>query len=231
MMGRKGWNNSGVKRRRMAGFLLMLTGVLTVIGLLAGRMHPLVKRLAESKAESVTLKIINDRVAELLANEDVSYESLVNIGYNAQGEITYIGADMVKLNGFKSRISSKIQESFDSYDFGTINVPLGTLMGGDYFIGRGPSFRFRVDMSCSVACSFTNVFDDAGINQTRHQILLEVTGTTFAIAPWCKTSSSVTTNFIIAETVIVGLVPEYYTRVERSEDAAQDINDYGYDIN
>lgn len=224
------WGRAGERRnKRIVGCCFIIISVLVLAGVFGSRMQPLLKRLAESKAESVTLKIINDRVAELIANEEVSYDSLVDIGYNDNNEILYVGADMAKLNAFKAHISSKIQESFDNYDFGSIALPVGTLIGGDYFIGRGPNLHFKVDMSCSVECSFSNVFDDAGINQTRHQIMLQVKGTTFAIAPWCKTSSTVTTNFMIAETVIVGTVPEYYTNVDHSPDVLDDINNYGMD--
>ncbi len=218
-------------RRRWIGFVMMLLGGLLLLGFLSCRIHPLLVRLAESKAQSVTLKIINDRVSEFMAQEDVSYENLVTIGYNKDGVITYVGTDMVKLNTFKAHISSKIQDSFDHHDFGAIGLPLGTIVGGDFFMGQGPVLRFPVDLSCSVSCTFTHKFDDAGINQTRHQIMLTVTGTTFAVASWYRASSRVTTDFVIAETIVVGQVPQYFTSVDHSEDAVQDINDYGYDIN
>jgi len=224
-------NRPGKKNRRVAGVCLTLVGMLVMFGWFAGRVEPLLQRLAQNKAESTTLKIIHDQVGAWLASEDVAYDSLVEFGYNDQGEIVSVGTDMVKLNTLKSHIGSRIQQSFDQHDFGSISLPLGTLLGGDLLIGRGPALRFRVAMSCSVECTFTNVFDDAGINQTRHQIMLEVTGTTMAVADWCKTSSRVTTNFIIAETILVGKVPEYFTSVDHSADAVQDINDYGYDIN
>lgn len=204
-------------------------GLALLLGLFLARIQPLLARLSESKAESVTLKIIHEHVNDFLKTQDVSYDSLVKIGYHDQGSIAYVGTDMVKLNRFKSQIASNIQECFDTYDFGTIALPIGTVMGGNYFVGRGPSLRFHVDMSCTVECSFENVFDDAGINQTRHQIMLNVKVTTFAIARFCKTSSTVTTNFMIAETVIVGTVPEYYTQVEDSEDILEDLNNYGID--
>lgn len=218
-------------RRRRWGILLFLVGILVLTGLLAERIHPLLVRLAESKAQSATLKIINDQVSMFMAQEDLAYEQLVSIGYNTNGSVAYVAADMVQLNTFKAHISSRIQDSFDQHDFGSIGLPLGTVLGGDFFVGQGPCLYFPIDMSCSVACSFSHVFDDAGINQTRHQIMLTVTGTTFAVASWYRATGRVTADFVIAETVIVGQVPEYFTSVDHSEDAVQDINDYGYDIN
>ncbi|MBR6549104.1 MAG: sporulation protein YunB [Clostridia bacterium] len=219
------------QRRRLAGLCLTLAGILAVLFWFVGQVEPLLVRLAQNKAQSVTLKIIHDRVGEWLASEEITYDSLVQFGYNPDGELIYLETDMVKLNTLKAHVGSRIQQSFDQHDFGAISIPLGTLLGGDLLVGRGPSLRFPVEMSCSVQCTFTNLFDDAGINQTRHQILLEITGTTLAVADWCKTSTKVTTNFIVAETILVGKVPEYFTDVEHSADALQDINDYGYDIN
>ncbi len=209
--------------------LAVTVGIALLFGTFLVRVQPLLVNLSESKAESVTLKIIHNTVNEFLGNHQLSYDDVIKIGYDETGSISYVSSDMVKLNRFKSQIAADIQTGFDCYDFGTIALPVGTVIGGSMLVGRGPSFRFRVDMSCNVECSFQNLFDDAGINQTRHQILLEVKATTFAIARFCKTSSEVSTNFVIAETVIVGKVPEYYTNVEESQNVKEDINNYGYD--
>ncbi len=207
----------------------VMVGVALLLGTFLVRIHPLLVNLSQSKAESVTLKMIHNTVNEFLGNHHLAYDDVINIGYDETGSIAYVSSDMVKLNRFKSQIAADIQTGFDTYDFGTIALPVGTIIGGSMLVGRGPSLRFRVDMSCNVECSFQNVFDDAGINQTRHQILLEVKATTFAIARFCKTSSQVSTNFVISETVIVGKVPEYYTNVEESDNVKEDINNYGYD--
>ncbi len=210
-------------------FVAIAVGIAMLLGTFLVRVQPLLINLSQSKAESVTLKVIHNTVNEFLGNHQLAYDELIQIGYDETGNISYVSSDMVKLNRFKSQIAADIQTGFDTYDFGTIALPVGTVIGGSMLVGRGPSLRFRVDMSCNVECTFQNVFDDAGINQTRHQILLEVKATTFAIARFCKTSSQVSTNFVIAETVIVGGVPEYYTNVEGSKNVTEDINNYGYD--
>lgn len=210
-------------------FLAVTVGISLLLGTFLVRIHPLLVNLSESKAESVTLKMIHNTVNKFLEHHHLAYDDVIQIGYDETGGITYVSSDMVKLNRFKSQIAADVQTAFDTYDFGTIALPVGTIIGGSMLVGRGPALRFRVEMSCNVECSFQNVFDDAGINQTRHQILLEVTATTFAIARFCKTSSEVSTNFVIAETVIVGKVPQYFTNVEDSNSVQEDIENYGYD--
>jgi len=68
--------------------------------------------------------------------------------------------------------------------------------------------------SGSVVTSVSNVFDSAGINQTRHQIMLNIKSTVSVIIPGYITSVPVETNMCIAESVIVGLVPDTYANVQ-----------------
>ncbi len=216
----------GEKRRRLAA-ALVLAGLCLLLGLLAARVHPLLVRLAASRAEGVTRQLINEQAAYFLAEQGLAYGDLVEIHTREDGRIAALTARMAQLNGMKATLAAAIQRRFNETDFGDLTLPLGTLVGGDFLLGRGPAFHFRLTMSCAAECDFVNVFDSAGINQTRHQILLKVTGRTLAVAPWCKTSVSVTTSFVIAETVLVGEVPTYYTNVTGSADPMDDVNNYG----
>ena len=217
------------RARRMAALVLVAAGLAALLVGFTERLRPLLQQLAESKAESVTLSIINQQVNDLLRDQPLAYTELVTLCTGEDGAVTAVNTDMAKLNDFKALVAARVQAAFDRVDFGQVSLPVGTVIGGDFFLGRGPVLTFPIEMSCSVECSFANRFDDAGINQTRHQIMLQVTGRTVAVAPRCRAARTVTTNFIIAETVIVGRVPDYYTRVERSADPLADVNDYGVD--
>ena len=63
----------------------------------------------------------------------------------------------------------------------------------------------------STTASFRNTFSAAGINQTRHQILLDVHVNVSILLPGFRTSTKVSNEISVAETVIVGSVPENYT--------------------
>ncbi len=198
---------------------------------LDNKLKPLLKMLSESKSKSIATKIINETVARELKTMGITYDSLVDIERDSNGTVTSVNMDMVKLNQFKSNISTAVQDAINKCETQKISLPLGTIIGGDYFVGRGPNLKFNLELSASVVSDIESAFDSAGINQTRHQIILNITASTYAVIPWYKNANTVTTNFVIAETVIVGLVPDYYTNVENSDDVEGDINDYGAEIN
>ena len=75
------------------------------------------------------------------------------------------------------------------------------------------------------ACS--SAFSSAGINQTSHQIELEVTVRIYAAIPGFRSSIETTTNYLVAETVLVGEVPDSFTQVDGDQaDIVRKIFDY-----
>jgi len=211
--------------------IIIFIGVIVVLFSLDNKLKPLLQMLSESRSKSIATKIINQTVTKELETMGITYDSLVDIKRDQNGTVTSLNMDMVKLNQFKSNISSAVQDAINECDTQKISLPLGTIIGGDYFVGRGPAIKFNLELSASVVSDIESAFDSAGINQTRHQIILNITASTYAVIPWYKNANTVTTNFVIAETVIVGLVPDYYTNVENSDDVEGDINDYGAEIN
>ena len=55
---------------------------------------------------------------------------------------------------------------------------------------------------------------DAGINQTNHQINLEVIVDIDILIPWGTESAQVVSEVMIADTVIVGKVPDTYLNLK-----------------
>lgn len=61
-------------------------------------------------------------------------------------------------------------------------------------------------------------FEDAGINQTRHKIILKVSTNVMTIAPFYSSLQNFENDITIAETVIVGNIPETYYNLSGMED-------------
>ncbi len=217
--------------KKLFAMMIIFIGIILVLFSLDNKLKPLLEMLSESRSKSIATKIINQTVTKELETMGITYESLVDIERDKNGTVTSLNMDMVKLNQFKSSISTAVQDAINKCETQKISLPLGTIIGGDYFVGRGPALKFNLELSASVVSDIESAFDSAGINQTRHQIILNITASTYAVIPWYKNANTVTTNFVIAETVIVGLVPDYYTNVENSDDVEGDINDYGAEIN
>jgi len=101
-------------------------------------------------------------------------------------------------------------------DTSSLSIPLGTVIGGQLFHGLGPKIRVNIERIGSAETKIINEFSSAGINQTRQQVLLEVDASITVLVSTSHITTNVKSNYTIADTVIVGNVPDSYTVVDDS---------------
>ena len=95
-------------------------------------------------------------------------------------------------------------------DTSDIGIPLGSLFLPEFLSGKGPVIPVRVLSVRNSDASFVSHFSQAGINQTLHQLTMEVS-VDVAVLVLAKTESfPVTSQVVVAETVIVGAVPQTF---------------------
>lgn len=176
--------------------------------LLDAKLRPAIYDLAALEAYALSSKTVNSAVEKTLAENAPSYSELVNINYSGNNIITGITTDIVKMNLFKSRITKAIDEAFNENPKTEVTVPLGTASDITLFSGWGPYINVDVGCSSSTQSSFENVFLAAGINQTQHSVMLNVETTVMLTLPGKRLTKTVETSFCVAQTVIVGSVPD-----------------------
>ena len=98
----------------------------------------------------------------------------------------------------------------DEYADSSISIRMGTLTGTDFLADRGPAVQLRIIPVSSVSSSITNEFVSGGINQTLHRIMMQLVVDISIVLPGYSTTTTVVSEFCIAETIIVGSVPESY---------------------
>lgn len=210
----------GFGKRRKTGIALIFTAVLLLVSLLLLeiRIVPLVRNAAKIASVNLAEKAINEAVEEVLSEEGVTYENIANITYNSQGEITSLSIDPIKINTLKSKISLRIAKKISGIDNKEISLPLGTILGMELFAGRGPNLKFYTSLSGNAITDFSSKFESAGINQTRHQIMIDVTSDIYIISSKGSAGKiTVSTSVCAAETLIVGEVPQFYAGLGSAE--------------
>lgn len=180
------------------------------------QLRPVVQVYSAYQAKVYATRLINDAIYGELATADIRYDNLTIITHDANGTVTSIQTDMVGLNRLRGRATDAVLRNLRQMDQQTISIPMGTLSGFQIFTGRGPTVQMKVQPAGTLQTRIENRFDSAGINQTRHQIMLVMDMTVSAVIPGYTVSTEVETNFCLAETVIVGTVPDSYTQVEDS---------------
>lgn len=188
--------------------LILLAGLLASAFLLDLRIRPYIQSISSYQAQIYGTRVINDAIYEELASENIRYDNLVTLTQNGQGQITSLQTDMVALGRLRGRVTEAVIQEIDEMEEQQIAIALGTLSGVQLLSGRGPDVHLRVEPAGYLTSEVENRFESAGINQTRHQIMLLLDMRVMAIIPGYTASTEIHTEYCLAETVIVGTVPD-----------------------
>lgn len=216
-------------RLRLARLLAMIlmVGSLTALLLAAGRMKPLLTSLATTRVSNAVTQVVSQSVDEAIASGELDYENLVAFEKDNDGKITAVRSNMAAFNLLQSHILDTVLERIDQVSARDLSIPVGSLTGSALLAGRGPRITVRMESVGSSEASFQNAFTSAGINQTKHQIILTIDVYVSILLPGFTTATKVSNSFIVAETVIVGSVPDSYTYFgTEPETMDEDAKDY-----
>ncbi len=217
-----------LKKRVKIGLFLIALGCLVLILSLDNGIRPILIQHAQAKAKTYANTVLNQTIQTILKEQNVIYEQIVRIVRQEDNSISSVEIDSIQVNALKSRIIGCVQKEISSGPTVAVAIPLGTLSGSEYFLGRGPELHFSLKISATVTAGLKSHFVSAGINQTLHRITMPITTKLYLMMPLYRTGCEVVNDFLIAETVIVGKIPDAYTNVVEtpSDDIAGVLFDY-----
>lgn len=214
-------------RQRLAIWSALIVLVLTTVVCMAViHMEPILVSMATARVSNTVNRIVVEAVNDAIQGGEIDYGILVEFEKDAEGRVTALKSNMAAFNRLQSRIADDILLRLSEVSTTTLAIPIGTLTGSSLLAGRGPALKVKMQSVGSTTASFRNTFGSAGINQTRHQILLDVQVNMSILLPGFRTSTKVNNEISVAETVIVGSVPENYTYFST---APNEIDDYAED--
>lgn len=190
--------------------LLVLALLAAVVSLL-WHLKPVMTSMATARVSNLVNRIVSAAVNEAVENGSIDYQNFVIFEKDETGHITALRSNVAEVNRMQGQITDEILHRLSEVATSELEIPLGTLTGSALLAGRGPSLFVRMQAVGSASAAFRNQFTAAGINQTRHQIFLDVDVYMSILLPGMKTSTRVSNEIAVAETVIVGGVPDTYT--------------------
>lgn len=176
------------------------------------KIRPVIKETAGNVIKNHLETLLNNSVSEFFCEKDVSYENLVTLEKNADGNITALGTDTYYINSLKSQLSSVVDNYLSENEEVTVNIPFGTLIGSDILNGRGTDIKVKIHLYGFSVTDFKNTFESAGINQTQHSIYITAKLSSFSYVGAIKINVTAQTDILVAQTVIVGSVPQNYIK-------------------
>jgi len=197
-----------------AARVITLVVVLCLIYLITYlQLRPAVQNAAAYQVNLHATRVINAAILAQLSEERVGYHDLIRLTHNQGGDIVAIESDMQAINRLKAQVTQSIVESLEEMGTTSLRLPVGTLMGNELTAGRGPMVEIRIYPIGYVETDLFSSFTEAGINQTLHQIMLGTTVRMRAVIPGYRVTAEVATSIGVAETVIVGNIPDAYARI------------------
>mgnify|MGYP003276741594 FL=1 len=215
--------------RQRAGVWLSLLALALLAAALSLLWHlkPVMTSMAMARVSNMVNRIVSAAVNEAVESGEIDYGNFVIFDKDDTGHITALRSNVAEVNRMQGRIADEILLRLSEVSTSELEIPLGTLTGSALLAGRGPSLYVRMQAVGSANAVFRNQFTAAGINQTRHQIFLDVDVYMSILLPGMKTSTKVSNEIAVAETVIVGGVPDTYTYFSTAPDeTAQYAEDY-----
>ena len=202
---------------RKGKLLVIITVVLAILAAVTIKsiayFRELSRQMVLSDATDLMTLCINDTISRKFAEEDYDYDYFVNLEYGADGSVTAVQTNMARINAPSSELLSDIVHAADGGQL-SLSSPVGNVLGSSLLLGKGPEIPVDITMLTSSHVDFKNELSDAGINQTKHQMKLDVVIDIDVIMPWRTVSTQVVSEILIAETVIVGQVPQTYLDME-----------------
>ena len=213
---------------RLTGRQRRLTWLVLAVLLTAGlgcaavlHMRPIIVSLATARVSNAVNRIVVDAVRDAIDSGQVDYNVLIHLEKDETGRVAALESNMAAFNRLRSQIADEILRRLSEVSTSELSIPVGTLTGSTLLAGRGPCIRVRMQAVGSTDASLRNAFSAAGINQTRHQIFLDVDVYMSILLPGMKTSTKVSNEIAVAETVIVGGVPDTYTYFSTKPDETE----------
>ena len=135
---------------------------------------------------------------DTLTAEEITYDKLVELEKDTQGNVTAVRSNVAGLNRFRTALTARIDEKLVDLSVEELGIPVGSVVLPELFSGMGPRLVVRVLAVRTRTPRSGNRFSTVGINQTLHQIFIDIHVTVTILSP------TGTQEIVVDATVLVG---------------------------
>ncbi len=194
--------------------------------------HKITLSLARKEAETYVSRRLAAVVRDTLGKSSITYSDLIRLSYKNDGTVAALETDYFRCHALCSEAALAVAEALRNPHRVTVSIPIGNLTGIAFLSDKGPDLSLSVQLQGGFTAYLKSSFTEMGINQTRHKIELSLEIDIALLFPGNRRDTSATVHLPIAETVLLGDVPDAFTQIDRltddiTEDDIEDIYDFG----
>ncbi len=190
-------------------FLLVLMILISVTLYYNLTIAPFVVNLAEAEVKQTAINTLVEGALKL-KNYETFYNEFYEYEKNAEGDIVLIRANTAKINLMTIYAQKELQKSLNSLKKDKISIPAGAFTGSSWLADKGNGIELNVIPIGTIETKINSYYYNEGINQTLHRLVLKTTATVRLLVPIRAKDVTISTEFLLAEDVLAGRVPESY---------------------
>jgi len=198
-----------VKSKKSLIVVVLILFVVLISIYYAYIMLPIIKVYSKSEVNAATEKAVNMAISNVI-NRTLSYDTLIDINYSLSGEIISFSANQYEINTITREIVKETQYQMNNLGSDGLKMRLGTFLGIPFFVERGPIINLKLMPIGAVNGEFESEFSSVGINMTKHSLFLYINSHVSIVLPVKNYEVNTSTQVLLAESIIVGKVPEVY---------------------
>lgn len=193
--------------------IAILTVAVALVVLVELRLGSVRKQLSSIEAGNTAASALTKALDETLAQYKLNYDEIVDFQYDSDEKINSLTVDIIALNTFGNELGKNIDRNIDSFIVKENSVPISMLIGEQLLAGIGPDVKFYITMKGNSSSKFTDLFESAGVNQTRHKIMLDVTVEMYVVFSGMVETVTYKSNVCVAESILVGVTPSTFANL------------------
>ncbi|MBO6301370.1 MAG: sporulation protein YunB [Ruminiclostridium sp.] len=226
-MGCRTVKHGNMKILRIVGAVLITAGIVCGAALagIEAFIRPTLMKLLDYKCNMSAERVISKAVFDRFSDAE-GCEGLVKLTFDKDGRIAALETDRAKINSMKALLSEAVNEGLDSLSEEEVGISVGTLTGISVLYGTGAMLSFRLEPRGKAETRLVSSFKTSGINQTIHSIILNVETELSPMMPGFTETVNVSFDILLAQTVIVGSVPDSYSNIILDEENRTELADF-----
>lgn len=197
-------------RRFILLLVLLIVIVITGFFLFRTKYHDAICALSETQVKNSTSDLINDAIDRQIETGNIQYDRMVYFEKDINGRITALKTNMSEVNRLKTDVINIINDDILALDTTDLGIPLGSIFLPELLSGKGPQIPVSILSIRNSEAAFASSFTQAGINQTLHQLIMEISVDVTVLVLGQTDSFTISSQVVVAQTIIVGNVPDTY---------------------
>lgn len=177
------------------------------------RFRPVLTDFSESQALWVITKVANDAVEQTLLECADLCDTIVAVTYTDEERVSSVVPDTKSVNLVRTAVTQSAMKAMEREQSLIVTIPLGTLLGTEWLSGWGPLVSFPISCTATVLSDVSSSVESVAINQSIYTLNIELDVRLLIVSPGGRSSVATKVAYPMAETVLLGEVPDNLTEV------------------